>query len=166
MRTQHFAEWLQTQSGLLGLLLAVLILALAALYVLAKGRESRLARRGAGYDVDTFVRQIEDRGLDPVIARTVYDYLRRVRKVPFPIKPEDALDQRLGLAGRDRQGAPEDILALTRREARPALVAEAPETVEELVRYAQLSPEPRQEERPELKEALMSDPAGRQRKPR
>ena len=99
-----------------------------------------LARRRAGYGVDTFVGQLQGEGLDPAVARAVYEYLRKAQKVTFPMMPDDTLDEKLGLAGRSLQEAIDDIIVRIDRDARPGLIVEPPETIRDLVRYVEVSP--------------------------
>ena len=109
-------------------------------YVLAKWRGFMLARRRAGYGVDTFVGQLQGEGLDPAVARAVYEYLRKVQKVTFPMMPDDTLDEKPGFAGRNLQKAINEIILRAGREGRPGLIVGPPETIRDLVRYVEVSP--------------------------
>lgn len=140
MRVQHFADWLQGQIGPLGILLAIAVVAVVALYLLAKSREWRLASKRSGFNEDSFAEQLAAEGMNPRTARIVYEYLRDVQKVPFPMMPEDSLDETLGLSGSDLEETIMSVLRLAGREGLPGLTVLPPETLRELVEYVEKSP--------------------------
>lgn len=140
MQVQHFADWLGGMLGPLGIVVAAVFAAIAGLYLLSKVRERSLARERAGADEDTFVQDLSAKGLDAAIASMVYEYLRDVQKVPFPMLPEDSLDEKLGVANEDLEETIQACLTRAQREARPGLMVVPPDTMEDLVRYIQQSP--------------------------
>ncbi|MHB1702305.1 MAG: hypothetical protein ACYCSN_19665 [Acidobacteriaceae bacterium] len=140
MQAENFADWLQGMMTPLGILIGIALVAWAGLYFLSKAHAWRLARERVDYDEDTFARDMAQQGLDPLLARSVYAYLRDVQKIAFPMMPEDTLDERLGIADRDLEDTILQCLLDAGREARPGLTVLPPATLEDLVRYVQDSP--------------------------
>lgn len=139
MRVEHFADWLQGL-GPVGILLLIGAAGVLCLYLLAKGREWRLAGKRAGWNEDAFAEQLGAEGLDQGIARVVYQYLRDEQKIPFPMMPEDSLDKTLGVAGSDLEDTITSVLRLAGRQVQPGLSVLPPDTLTELVAYVQKSP--------------------------
>ena len=140
MQAENFADWLHGMMAPLGILLGIALIAWAGLYCLSRAHAWRLARERVGYDEDTFARDMGQHGFDPLLARSVYAYLRDVQKIAFPMMPEDSLDERLGIADKDLEDTIRQCLLDAGREARPGLTVLPPATLEELVRYVQDSP--------------------------
>jgi hypothetical protein len=132
--------WLGEQEKTLVAIVVALVLLFAILYISARGRRAKLLRRRAGLTEDTFVEDMLPFGYDPQIARTTYRYLQERQNVAFPIVPNDALDEDLGLDSEDLNQTIRELLVATGREHLPGLLYSPLLTVEDLVRYLQASP--------------------------
>jgi hypothetical protein len=132
--------WLGQQATTLLSVCCALVLLFVILYVSARGRRASLLRRRSGLTEDTFVEDMVPFGYDPEIARATYRYLQERQNVAFPIVPNDALDEDLGLDSEDLDQTIRALLDATGRDHLPGLLHSPLLTVEDLVRYIQASP--------------------------
>ncbi len=134
------ATWLNEQATPLAIVFLVLALLLLILNLSARNRRIRMNKVRAGYNEDTFVSSLLAYGFDPMLARTAYQYLQEQQRISFPIKPEDFLDEDLGLDSDDLDQTVIALLRLCGRIYQPGLRDAPLVTVEDLVRFVQASP--------------------------
>jgi hypothetical protein len=139
------STWLQQQAWPIGILVAVIVLAIIVLKISASRRRRVLERQRNGVTEQTFVQHLAQYNFDPLIAGTTYRYLREVQRIKFPILPSDSLDEDLGLDSEDVDQTIRELLQSLKREEAPGLRHEPILTVEELVRHLQASPRKKQE---------------------
>jgi hypothetical protein len=137
---QSFADWVIQQIGPLGVFLIVIAILFFFFYILSRWREWNFARSRRGYDVESFVRDMADRGVDEIVSRTGYEVMQREQKVRFPILPEDELDELLGIAGEDLNETMQSIMSRTGRLKTLGLRQMPHETVADMLKYVQASP--------------------------
>jgi hypothetical protein len=140
MDPQHATQWVAAQADVIGVIGVLFLGALLILFLSARGHAWMMAHKRAHSTIDTFVRELSEKGYNARICRAVYEYLQTDQKVNFPINPDDALDERLGIAGDDLEQTIRDVLILTEREFCPGLLYRPLVTVEDLVRYVEASP--------------------------
>jgi hypothetical protein len=133
-------QWLGEQVVPLFLIGFAILMGIAMVYISAKSRRSSLTRDRSGRTEETFAAYLAGYGFDPEIARTTYRYLQNVRKVAFPIEPNDDLDRDLGLDGDEVNRTVRDLLTETGRAYLPGLLDSPLVTVVDLVRHIQASP--------------------------
>jgi acyl carrier protein len=136
--------WLKDEAWPLVVVALCVGLAFLVLKVSADRRRKTLAREREGVTDETFAAHLEPYGFDPVISAATYRYLRDVQRVQFPILPNDALDEDLGLDSDDIKQTIQDLTAALGREFNPGLLHKPLVTVEDLVRLLQASPRQRQ----------------------
>ena len=133
-------QWLSEQAVPLFLIGFAMLMGFALLYLSAQWRRTSLARDRSGRTEENFVDDLTGYGFDPEIARTTYRYLQERQNIAFPIEPADDLDRDLGLDNVDLEQTVRELLEMTGRAYLPGLLYSPMVTVEDLVRYLQLSP--------------------------
>lgn len=134
------SSWVGRQAKPIELVLGVLVAGAILLRLSAWFRNHSLRRKRKGINQQNFTARLQQYGFDPVITSSTYRYLQEVQMVPFPILPEDRLDEDLGLGSVDVEQTIRDLTLALRREFSPGLTPSPPETVEDLVRLLQASP--------------------------
>jgi hypothetical protein len=132
--------WLRQQAVPIGIILALVLLALLVLKISASRRHKALAREREGVTENTFAEHLQRYGFDPVIAAATYRYLQEVQLVKFPILPGDQLDEDLGLDSEDINQTVREMTHALGRQFNPGLLHKPLVTVEDLVRMLQASP--------------------------
>jgi hypothetical protein len=137
---QSFSDWAMNQVGPLGIFLVVVGIAFVFFFLLSRWREWDFARHRSGYGVDDFVRDMRIRGVSEEVARAGYEVITQEQKVRFPIMPEDALDEQLGITDVDLMDTLVSILSRTGKEKKAGLMYMPLVTVEDLLKLVQVSP--------------------------
>lgn len=138
--TETFTDWITQQVGPLGIFLLIAGVAFLFFLLLAKWREWDFARTRSGYDVDAFVQDMRIRGVSEEVSRAGYEVIQEEQKVRFPVMPEDALDEQLGITDIDLMDTLISILKRTNRERKTGLMYMPLVTVEDLLKLVQMSP--------------------------
>jgi hypothetical protein len=141
---QTLANWSSEQLGPLGIFLVIAGMAFVFFFILARWREWHFAHRRKGYDKDDFIRDMRIRGVSEEVSRAGYEVIRHEQNVRFPVKPDDALDEQLGITDVDLMDTLMSILARTGKEKKPGLMYMPLVTVEDLLKLVQVSPAVRQ----------------------
>jgi hypothetical protein len=134
------SSWLREQAWPIIFVLIAVGLVYLLLKLSSHSRIQKLIEQRKSATEQTFTEGLQRFGFDPAIATATYRYLQQVQQVRFPILPEDALDEDLGLGLEDVEQTVQELgLALNRQEA-PGLRFSPLVTVEDLVRLLQASP--------------------------
>jgi hypothetical protein len=141
---QTFPDWAMEQLGPLGIFLVIAGIAFLFFFLLSRWREWDFARKRSSYHVDDFVRDMRVRGVSEEVSRAGYEIIQTEQRVRFPIMPEDALDEQLGITDIDLMDTLVSILGRTGREKKAGLMYMPLITVEDLLKLVQVSPISRQ----------------------
>jgi hypothetical protein len=137
---QTLSDWSMEQLGPLGIFLVIAGIAFVFFFLLARWREWDFARSRSGYGTDDFIRDMRIRGISEDVSRAGYEVIQNEQKVRFPIMPEDALDEQLGITDIDLMDTLVSILTRTGREKKAGLMHLPLVTVEDLLKLVQVSP--------------------------